>query len=37
VRVLSPDDVAEAILYALAAPPHASVSDVLLVPTDQRA
>jgi NADP-dependent 3-hydroxy acid dehydrogenase YdfG len=36
VRVLQPEDVASAILYAVAAPPHTNVHEVLVMPTDQR-
>ena len=32
---LSPDDVADAVLYAASRPPHVTVADMLLFPTDQ--
>jgi NADP-dependent 3-hydroxy acid dehydrogenase YdfG len=36
VTVLEAEDVAESILYALAAPPHATVHELLVMPTKQR-
>lgn len=32
---LSPDDVADAIVYAVTRPPHVNVEEILLMPTDQ--
>lgn len=32
---LTPDDVADAILYSLTRPPHVNISEVVLMPTDQ--
>jgi NADP-dependent 3-hydroxy acid dehydrogenase YdfG len=34
-RMLDPEDVAEAVFYALTAPPHVEIHDILLRPTDQ--
>ena len=35
-EVLQPDDIAEAIVYALAQPPHVTVAEVLVLPATQR-
>lgn len=35
VRQLQPDDVAEAILFCVTRPPHVSINEVLMRPTDQ--
>jgi NADP-dependent 3-hydroxy acid dehydrogenase YdfG len=34
-RKLQPDDVAAAVLFALTAPPHVNVNEILVRPTDQ--
>jgi len=34
-KALSPSDIANAVIYALEAPPHASIHDILLRPTSQ--
>jgi NADP-dependent 3-hydroxy acid dehydrogenase YdfG len=34
-RQLQPEDVAEAVRYAVIAPPHVSINEILLRPTDQ--
>lgn len=34
-RALAPSDVARAVLFALSAPPHVNVNEILLRPTDQ--
>jgi serine 3-dehydrogenase len=36
-RPLTPDDVAEAVLFAATRPPHVSVAELLILPTDQAA
>ncbi len=36
IKVLEPDDVAEAVLWVLERPAHVEIHDVLLRPTDQR-
>jgi NADP-dependent 3-hydroxy acid dehydrogenase YdfG len=36
-ELLQPEDIAEAILYALAQPQHVSINEVLVRPTGQRA
>jgi len=33
---LSPEDVADAVLYVLNAPPHVNVAEMVIWPTDQR-
>jgi len=35
LRPLSPDDVAEAVLFCATRPPHVNVSEVIVMPTDQ--
>ena len=32
---LSPDDVAEAVLFCATRPPHVNISEVIVMPTDQ--
>lgn len=36
-KPLSPDDIADAVLYALTCPPHVNISQVLIMPTAQAA
>jgi NADP-dependent 3-hydroxy acid dehydrogenase YdfG len=35
MRTLRPEDIAEAIVYALSQPEHVSVNEILVRPTDQ--
>jgi NADP-dependent 3-hydroxy acid dehydrogenase YdfG len=35
VRQLQPEDVANAILYAVTQPPHVCINEILVRPTDQ--
>lgn len=35
MAALNPDDVAEAVLFAVTRPPHVNISELLLLPTDQ--
>jgi len=35
IKALSPDDIADAVLYAATRPPHVNIVDMLITPTAQ--